>query len=167
MDTVDGSAGQHRVGCPWADADALPAPSLAREQWSKLLRASMSSRPSLLRKENRLWISGLPVGLAWSPDALEASGELTESFLPSFSLRRRSQGADLGESSIPIIPSVHESRVAAGPSERPWATPLLRRALTFSLLLHSKVIGPVFEKLEASFPNIDFYKVDVDVQEVS
>lgn len=30
----------------------------------------------------------------------------------------------------------------------------------------SKVIGPVFEKLESSFPNIGFYKCDVDEQEV-
>ncbi|GAA5863754.1 hypothetical protein JCM3774_001146, partial [Rhodotorula dairenensis] len=28
-----------------------------------------------------------------------------------------------------------------------------------------KVIGPVFEKLESSFPNIGFYKCDVDEQE--
>jgi hypothetical protein len=32
--------------------------------------------------------------------------------------------------------------------------------------LYSKVIGPVFEKLESSFPNIGFYKCDVDEQEV-
>ena len=31
---------------------------------------------------------------------------------------------------------------------------------------YSKVIGPVFEKLESSFPNIGFYKCDVDEQEV-
>lgn len=30
----------------------------------------------------------------------------------------------------------------------------------------SKVIGPVFEKLEAQFTNLNFYKVDVDAQEV-
>ncbi|ORY79361.1 thioredoxin-like protein [Leucosporidium creatinivorum] len=28
-----------------------------------------------------------------------------------------------------------------------------------------KVIGPVFEKLEAQFTNLNFYKVDVDAQE--
>lgn len=31
---------------------------------------------------------------------------------------------------------------------------------------HSKVIGPVFEKLEAQYPNIGFFKCDVDDQEV-
>lgn len=30
----------------------------------------------------------------------------------------------------------------------------------------SKVISPVFEKLEAQYPNIGFYKCDVDEQEV-
>lgn len=31
----------------------------------------------------------------------------------------------------------------------------------------SKVISPVFEKLADTFPALAFYKVDVDVQEVS
>lgn len=30
-----------------------------------------------------------------------------------------------------------------------------------------KMIGPVFDKLSDQFDNVDFYKVDVDAQEVS
>lgn len=46
------------------------------------------------------------------------------------------------------------------------AAPVARLTSSPHLRLYSKVIGPVFEKLESSFPNIGFYKCDVDEQEV-
>lgn len=36
-----------------------------------------------------------------------------------------------------------------------------------TIFWYSKMVSPIFEKLSESLTNIDFYKVDVDEQEVS